>query len=307
MSFPRPGAIDLSALGRPAAGPAAPGGSAPTGASWVVEGTDQTFQTVALEASAEHVVVLSLWSPRAPQAGEFNDRLAAAANSLGGRLLLVLVDIDANPQIARALGVQSVPFVVGLVQGQPVPLFQSTVEDEQIRAMFEELVRLGAQHGVSGTAQPVQGGAPEPADEEEPEQDDPRFAAADEAFASNDLPAAIAEYEKLLAQYPADLEIQERLAGTRLMSRVQGADLAAARAAAADQPDDIEAQFLVADLDISGGHVDDAFGRLLELVRRTGGDDRETVRARLLELFTVVGVTDPRVATARRALATALF
>ncbi|HUS22043.1 MAG TPA: tetratricopeptide repeat protein, partial [Aeromicrobium sp.] len=118
---------------------------------------------------------------------------------------------------------------------------------------------------------------------------------------------AITEYERLQAQHPGDDEIAERLAGVRLMARTRDADLTTARAAAAERPDDIDAQFLVADLDVSGGHVDDGFGRLIELVGRLSGDDRERVRARLVELFTVVGTADPRVAQARRALASRLF
>ena len=118
---------------------------------------------------------------------------------------------------------------------------------------------------------------------------------------------ALQRPEKLLNQFPGDTEIAERMAGVKLMGRTRDADLGAARAAAADAPDDVDAQLLVADLDVSGGHVEDAFDRLIELVKRLDGDDRERVRERLLELFTVVGAADPRVATARRALATALF
>jgi putative thioredoxin len=117
----------------------------------------------------------------------------------------------------------------------------------------------------------------------------------------------VAEYEKLRVQYPADVEVAERLARVKWLSRTKGADLQAARAAAADRPDDVDAQMLVADLDISGGHVEDAFDRLLTLIRNTAGDERETVRERILELFTVVGIADPVVMTARRSLATALF
>lgn len=308
MTFSRPGAIDLSALARPAQ----PAGAAPAGAadggegSWVVDATEANFQQVALEASLQHLVVLSLWSPRADQSADFNARLAAAANSYSGQILLVQVDVDANPGIGQALGAQAVPLVIGLVKGQPVPLFQSTVPDEQIRGYFEELIRLGAQHGVTGRAAPVGPGAGAAEEPEEPE-DDPRFATADEAFATGDLDTAVAEYEKLILQYPADAEVKERLAGVQLMRRTQGADLQTARAAAADAPDDLDAQLLVADLDVSGGHVQDAFDRLLDVIRRTAGDDRDRVRERLVELFTVVGIDDPRVAQARRSLATALY
>lgn len=124
---------------------------------------------------------------------------------------------------------------------------------------------------------------------------------------ASDFDTAVAEYERLRVQYPADVEVAERLARVKWLSRTKDADLQSARAAAADRPDDVEAQLLVADLDISGGHVEDAFNRLISLVRVTSGDERELVRERLLELFTVVGIADPAVMTARRALATALF
>ncbi len=304
MTFSRPGAIDLSALSRPAQGT---GSSAPSGGggSWVVDLTEQNFQSVAIDGSMQHLVVLSLWSPRAQQSADFNALLGRVANDLGGQILLAQVDVDANPQIAQALGAQGVPLVVGLVKGQPVPLFQGTADEADVRQYFDQLVALGAQHGVTGRAQPV-GGAP--ADTEQAEEpDDPRFAAADAAFGSGDVDTAIAEYEKLLVQHPNDAEVAERLAGVKLFARTQDADLNQARAAAADDPDDLQAQLLVADLDVSGGHVEDAFGRLIDVVRRVHGDDRELVRARLLELFTVVGTSDPRVADARRALAAAIF
>lgn len=306
MSFSRPGAIDLSALKQSAPAPAAAGGApAPDGASFVVDVTEQDFQQVALEASLRHVVVLSLWSPRSPQSGDFNALLARVANSFGGQLLLAQVDVDTSPAIAQAVGAQGVPFVLGLVGGQPVPLFQGAASEDEVRRLFEELVRVAAQNGVTGLASP-QGAAPaEAAPEEEPA--DPRFADADARFAEGDFAGAVTEYEKLAAQYPADTEVVERLAGARLLSRCAGADLQAARAAAAANPDDVEAQMLVADLDVSGGHVDDAFDRLITLVRRLPADEREPVRLRLVDLFTVVGSSDPRVAAARRKLATALY
>jgi putative thioredoxin len=298
MTFSRPGAVDLSALAQPAG--ASP---RPAAGGYVVDVSEQNFQTDALEASMQHVVVLSLWSPRSPQSQTFNELLGTVVTSYDGRLTLAQVDVDTNPAIAQALGAQGVPLVVGLVKGQPVPLFQGTAEEADVRQYFDQLLTVAEQAGLTGRAQAPDGAAPE---EEEP-VDDPRFAAADAAFANGDMDGAVAEYEKLLNQYPGDTEIAERLAGVQLMGRTQDADLTAARAAAADAPDDLDAQLLVADLDVSGGHVEDAFDRLIALVKRLDADDRERVRERLLELFTVVGAADPRVTAARRALATALF
>lgn len=298
MSFSRPGAIDLSAFKKPA-------GTAGTPASdsaYVVDVTEVDFQQKAIEASLQHIVVLSLWSSRAPQSTTFNGVLATIVDSYAGQILLAQVDADTNPAIAQALGAQGVPYVVGLVKGQPVPLFQGVKSEAEVRAIFDELIKVGAENGVTGRV----AGAPVVETDEEPVAD-PRFAAADEAFADGDYVTAVVEYEKLAAQYPADVEVSERLAGVRLLDRTKDADLQQARKAAADAPDDVAAQLLVADLDVSGGHIQDAFDRLIELVRRLGADEREPVRERLLEFFLIVGTADPRVATARRALAAALY
>ena len=298
MSFSRPGAIDLSALKQPAT----PAGQTAASGTFVVNVTEQNFQQIALEASLQHVVVLSLWSGRAPQSGAFNQVLAQVTESYGGQILLAQVDIDTNPAIAQAVGAKGVPFVLGLVKGQPVPLFEGIKAEAEVRALFEELLRVATENGITGRVS----GEPAPVEEPEP-VDDPRFAEADEAFAASDFTTAIAEYEKLAAQYPADSEIAERLAGVKLLDRTKDADLQAARQAAADNPADIAAQLLVADLDVSGGHIQDAFDRLIEVIKGLGGEERDPVRERLLELFLVVGTTDPRVSTARRALATALY
>lgn len=302
MNFSRPGAIDLSALKQPATRPTPPAAGGGAG-SYVVDIDEASFQTVALDGSMSYVVVLSLWSPRAAQAAVFNDTLSAVVESYAGQILLARVDVDASPQIAQALQVQGVPYVAGLVKGQPVPLFQGAVEESEIRRFFDELVKIAAENGVAGRAPAVGGVTESPA--EEPE--DPRFAAAEAAFMASDFDAAVTEYEKLRVQYPADVEIAERLARVKWLSRTKDADLQAARKAAADDPNDVAAQLLVADLDVSGGQVEDAFGRLIDLIKRTSGDDREMIRERLLELFTVVGIADPAVMVARRALASALF
>ncbi len=305
MTFSRRGAVDLSALRQPAPAPGPAGASGTGGGSYSVDVSEQNFQDV-VRASINHLVVVVLWSPRSPQAQTYNDQVAALVDTYDGKIQLARVDVDTSPQIAQAFQVQAVPTLVGLVKGQPVPLMQGTADDAQLRQVLDELVTIAVQNGVTGRAQASGAPVDDTQAAEEPVED-PRFAAADAAFAAGDLDEAVAEYEKLKAQYPADDEISERLAGVRLMSRTQGADLTAARTAAGDDPDDVAAQLLVADLDVSGGHVDDAFDRLIQLVKRLPADEREAVRERLIELFTVVGQGDPRVATARRALAAALY
>lgn len=313
--FSRPGAIDLSALKRPtqpAAGapgtPGAPGsaGGSAAGAAgaYTIEVDEPSFQSV-LEASMTAPVVLVFFSPsRSPESADFARDVSTVAEEYDGRFLAGLVDIDAAPQIAQAMQIQQIPLMYVLLDGRPVtqPIPGAPPIDE-LRTFFNQLGQQLTAQGIGGRHKPRTVEAPEG---EEPAAD-PRFAAAEEALGSGDVDAAVTEYEKLVAANPADSEAAAGLARAQLLKRTQGVDLKAAREAAAAAPDDVEAQILVADLDLLGGHVEDAFGRLVELVRRTSGDDRNVVREHLVALFAAVGNEDPRVLKGRQALANALF
>jgi len=252
----------------------------------------------------DHVVVVSLWSPRAPASRTLNDTLSQIAAELAGQVLLALIDVDANPQIAAAIGAQGVPFVLGLLRGQPVPLFQGTVDEADARRYLDELLKVAAANGITGRVAPRSTAEPPV---ETDTTDDPRFAAADEALATGDLDTAVATYQRLVDADPADTEAAERLAGVKLMRRTRDADSARARADASERPGDVAAQLLAADFDLLEDRIDEAFERLLAAVAQTIGEERDEVRRHLLELFAVVGADDERVATARRRLASALF
>lgn len=308
------GAVDLSALKNrpaPAAGSAvgaapAQGQPGPDGAPGalplVFDVTDATFGEV-LELSRRVPVVVDLWAEWCGPCKQLSPVLEKVVTELAGRLLLAKVDVDANPQLQQAFRAQSIPMVVALVGGQPVPLFTGAVPEEQVRQVFDQLLQLAAQNGVTGTV-PVAGGAP--AQPEEPPMP-PLHAEAYAAIEAGDYARAIAAYEKALKENPRDEDARAGLAQVSLLQRVQGADLQAARAAAAAAPTDVAAQLLVADLDMSGGHVDDAFDRLLELFATLPADERAPVRERLVELFGLVGATDPRVVRARGRLASLLY
>jgi putative thioredoxin len=307
MPFSRPGAIDLSALKRPAPQPGPPTGAAgtPSGASYAVEVDEQNFQPL-LEASMAAPVVLVVYSPsRMPASAQLADDFSVLADELEGRFAVGRVDVDAQPGIAQALQVQAVPLVAMVLQGRLQPLFQDAPPMTELRALMGELLQQLTAQGMTGRHQPFAATGASEADSEP--QPDPRYAAADDALVSGDLDLAVAEYQKLVDANPADTEAALGLSRARLMQRTTGVDLTQARAAAADAPDDVDAQTLVADLDLLGGHVEDAFVRLIELVRRTSGDDRDRARVHLIELFSVVGNDDPRVLKGRQSLASALF
>ncbi|WP_169582352.1 tetratricopeptide repeat protein [Microbacterium thalassium] len=305
------GAVDLSALrNRPAPAPApagdpatSPGAGGPSISSLVMDVTDETFAQV-LELSRTVPVVVDLWAEWCGPCKQLSPVLERVVTELGGRLILAKVDVDANPQLSQAFRAQSIPMVVALVAGQPVPLFTGAVPEQQVREVFAQLLQLAAQNGVTGSVS-VETDAPADAPVEPPLP--PLHAEAFEAIEAGDYPRAITAYEKALAENPRDTEARAGLGQVRLLDRVQGLDLQAARAAAAAGPTDVAAQFAVADLDLAGGHVDDAFGRLLDLFAQLPDEDRAPVRERLLELFSLVGDADPRVLRARGRLASLLF
>ena len=293
------GAVDLSSLGRPAAAPSAAGAADPI----VTQGTDANFNDI-VSASMSVPSVVVLWSQGLPASGEFVDVVTDVARTYEGRFQVVSVDVDANPGLLQAFQVQSVPVTLGLIQGQPVPLFAGVQSAEHVRAYVDELLKLAAQHGVTGR---VDTGAPQEGVVEEEQPLPPLHQQAFEAIERDDLDGAVAAYQQALKENPADAEASLGLAQVKLMQRTADADLAAARAAAAADPTDVPAQTLVADLDLLGGHVDDAFTRLVDLVRRTSGDERNQAREHLISLFAAVGNDDPRVLRGRQNLASALF
>ncbi|MBD8870064.1 co-chaperone YbbN [Nocardioides donggukensis] len=318
--FSRPGAIDLSALKRPAggastpgapagapAGPSAGGAAGGAGASaYAVSVTEQNFQEV-LEASMTAPVLLAFFSrARSPESGTLADDLATLAGEFEGRFLAGLVDIDASPQIGQAMQIPSIPLVVAVLDGRPMPLLQDALPMEELRNALTQVMQQITAQGVTGRHQP-RGAAPEADAAEAAPEADPRYAAAQDALAEGDVDRAVAEYQKLADANPADTEAAAGLAMAKVLQRTQGVDLDAARAAAAQSPEDVAAQTMVADLDMLGGHVDDAFNRLVDLVRRSDGAERDAARTHLLGLFAAVGNDDPRVIRGRQNLASALF
>ena len=304
------GAVDLSSLrNRPAAPAAAPeAAGAPGGsvASLVMDVTDETFGEV-LELSRTVPVVVDLWAEWCGPCKQLSPILEKVVGELDGRVVLAKVDVDANPQLSQAFRAQSIPMVVALVGGQPVPLFTGAVPEQQVREVFAQLLQVAAQNGVSGRLDVTGAGSEEDGAEAAEPPLPPLHAEAFQAIEEGDYPRAIAAYEKALAENPRDADARAGLGQVRLLDRISGADLQSARAAAAEAPADVDAQLLVADLDLSGGHVDDAFDRLLELFAALPADERAPVRERLLDLFGVVGDADARVLRARGRLASLLF
>jgi putative thioredoxin len=313
--FSRPGAIDLSALKRtapasgaqatPAGAPSAAGGG--NGSAYSLSIDEQNFQET-IEASRTAPVLLVFYSrTRMPESGQLADDVATLSGEFEGKFLAGLVDIDAVPQIAQAMQIPSIPLVVVVLDGRPIPLLQDVVPIEELRTALTQVLQQFTAQGVTGRHQPRAGAAPAEGGEDDEPGSDPRYAAAQDALGEGDIDRAVAEYQKLVDANPADAEASAGLAMAKVLQRTKGVDLQAAREAAAANPDDVDAQTMVADLDMLGGHVDDAFNRLIDFIRRTAGDERNQAREHLLGLFGAVGNDDPRVLRGRQQLASALF
>lgn len=297
------GAVDLSSLRNRANQPASSSTPAAGGApSYIVDITDATFQQV-LEISRGVPVVVDMWAGRSEASTQLSATLEKVVTELAGRLLLAKVEIEQNPQIAQAFRAQSVPLVVALINGQPVPLFQSAVTEEQVRTTFDQLFELATQQGVTQ----VLGGAQSEGEEKAEPELPPLHQEAFVAIEAGDYASAITAYEKALAENPRDEEARAGLGQVKLLHRAQSLNLQEARDAAAANPRDVQAQLDIADLDLAGGHVDDAFGRLLDLFADLPSEERSPVRERLLELFGLVGDADARVIRARSRLTSLLF
>lgn len=295
-ALPLHGAIDLSALGRPAASPP------PAASGAVVDVTEATFADV-IQRSSDVPVLVCLWAATDPGSAAVVAMLTELTNELDGRLLLARVDVRQAPQVAQAVGGQAGSTVAAVVKGQAVPLPPlDGATREQVRGVLDQVLAMAATNGVSGRVDGV--AAPQEQPEEPPLP--PRHQEAYDAIQRDDLDAAAAAYSAALTENPRDDMARAGLAQVDLLRRTGAVDPEVARAAAADVTD-FDAQLMMADIELLSDEVDAAFARLIAVVRRTAGPDRERARVRLLELFAVVGDSDPAVMAARRALANALY
>jgi putative thioredoxin len=307
------GAVDLSTLKArtdPASRPDDPG-APPAGqdSTWVLDVTEHSFQTDVVDRSMQVPVLVDLWATWCGPCKQLSPVLERLAEAAGGVWVLAKIDVDANPRIAELFGVQSIPTVIAVAGGQPVDAFAGIQPEPQLRQWITSLLdalrdqlpgirtaELAAERATVGA------GAGQP----EAEPEDPRFTAAEAALTAGDYAAAEAAYQQILEFEPAHVQAKAALIQVRFLARAQSVDPSAvAKADAA--PDDVDAQIAAADAEVATGAPEQAFERLVGAVRRLTGDECDRARAHLVELFELFAPDDPRVTSARRALARALF
>jgi putative thioredoxin len=268
--------------------------------SYVIDVTDATFNAEVVDRSREVPVLVDFWAEWCQPCKQLGPILEKLANEAAGRWVLAKVDIDANPALGQQLGrmgVQGIPFVAAVVGGQMLPVLNGAAPEAQVRQVLDQLFAALREQGLlPEDAEPPQTTA---------EVVDPLKQEAEAALQRGDLDAAAKAFDELQDSQPK--YAKSGLALVELQRRVRAYDAASARREAAERPGDAAAQAKVADLEFSDGRIEEAFDRLIGTVRRTSGDDRETARQHLLELFDVLPPDDARVGKARRKLASALF
>ncbi|MCU1469806.1 MAG: co-chaperone YbbN [Glaciihabitans sp.] len=293
------GAIDLSSLVNPRPATPPPVSNSPL----VMSATDATFTDV-LDLSNTVPVIVEFYGQG------LQPVLASLIEQYGGKLVLATVDAPTNPQLSQAFQVQQVPTVAAVVGGRPVQLYVGDYPEAEVRLVFDQVLELGKQNGVTGTI-PVDAAegadAPDAAAEPVEEPLPPHHQEAFDAISAGDYATAITEYRAALAQNPRDALATAGLAQVSLLQRLDGLAADDIRSAADSDPSSLDAALAVADLDISGGQVDGAFDRLLELFPTLDAASKNAVRTRLLDYFEIVGGDGPRVAAARRRLTGLLY
>jgi putative thioredoxin len=318
------GAVDLGAR-QTAAKRKQQAAESPEGESpYVIEVTDATFNTDVIARSQTVPVIIDLWAQWCEPCKQLSPVLERLARQAGGAWVLAKVDVDANPQLGAALQVQSIPMVVAVLDGQLVPGFAGVLPEAQIKAYIAQLMQVAAQIGMqvapgagedvaeladdadadAAGAGPMRSGPMSPEDEL---LSDPRFKAAQDAMDTGDLNGAANALEQVLGDTPGHPVARAWLAQVELFRRVNSYDPVKVRRAAAERPDDGDAQASAADLELAGGQIDASFERMLTLIGRTAGADRDKARLHLLSLFEIMPPRDPRVAKARGRLSSLLF
>ena len=216
------------------------------------------------------------------------------AEKAAGKILTLVVDAVRSPELAQAFDLKQIPTLLGMLKGQPAPLFAGDQPAEQVQQIIDRVIEVGKENGLTGTVKVAE---PEPELSITHQQ---AFAAIEE----NNYPLARSLYEKALVENPNDQLAEAGLAQIKLLIRLEGKDLPSLVSSVGQ---DTDAVLERVDALVATGAASAGFDQLLDLFEATAKDQREPIRLRFVELFLVVGNEDPAVIKARKNLRLLLF
>lgn len=311
-NFSMAGAVDLESLKHKVEAQPGQAGGAPLAGGYVIDTTEASFPAM-VQTSATFPILLMLWTPTDDRLFPLAQALADAVNAQDGKLQLSRVDIATNPQIAQALQAQGAPALYALIAGRPMPILEGLPSADELQQIVEQLIpqiiQLAQQQGITGSApfqESNESGTQEQARQTSAAEVSPEHQHAQLLAQDGDYAGAAQAYAALMEKDPHDEFAVREHAKALLMARSAHADVRVIRQEAADQPDNLQAQLAAADVDMIGGKVDDAFSRLIDCIA-AHKDQMADVHSRLLEYFAMVDPSDPRLARARRRLATVMY
>jgi putative thioredoxin len=269
--------------------------------AYVIDVTEETFNDDVALRSRTTPVIVDLWAEWCGPCKQLSPVLEKLANEAGGAWILARIDVDANPRLAQAFQAQSIPMVVAIIGGQMVDAFLGAMPEAQVKQWLQQVLAVAEQLGVRQAG--ADGAEPADALDDLP----PALSVARDAMESGDLDGAARALEKALADAPGDPLAKSWLSQVNLMRRVSSYDPMTVSREAAAHPDDVAAQLRIADIEMAGGDAEKAFDRILAVIKRTAGADRNTARLHLLDLFEVLSPDDERLKKARTQLTLLLF
>lgn len=271
------GAMDLSSLGGDESGVVV--------SSWLVSADQNTLREYL--GLSEKVPVLMLISDESQESKDIKSMLEKILSASEGKFVGIEVSLSASPQLAQAVGVSSAPAMLAILAGQPAPLFQGPIQQQQLLQVLAQVLQLAQQNGITAKAKLGK------KEEVKPLSKDHQ--AAISAIENNNLEEAKKIFQKILIEYPNDNEAKAGAAQVELMLRLQGKNL-----------DELDKLMLGADQLLASRNPSAAFSLLLDLFAERI-EERERIRARLIQLFFLLGDSDPAVLDARRRLASMMF
>jgi putative thioredoxin len=271
--------------------------------AFVIDVTEETFNDDVALRSRTTPVIVDLWAEWCGPCKQLSPVLEKLASEAGGAWVLARVDVDANPRLAQAFQAQSIPMVVAIIGGQMVDAFLGAMPEAQVKQWLTQVLAVAEQLGVRPAGEEADGAESEDGFDDLP----PALSAARDAMEAGDLDAAARALEKALSDVPADPLAKSWLAQVNLMRRVSSYDPMTVSREAAAHPEDVAAQLRVADFEMASGDAEKAFDRVLAVIKRTAGAERNTARLHLLDLFEVLSPEDERLKKARSQLTLLLF